>query len=145
MKKLLIALTACSTLALAGCGENETKAAAEPSALTKAEFIKQADAICAASEARIEKLGSEISENSSMEEITAFLEKKVIPELTSTVEKVRDLEPPKADADEVDAMLDALEAEVAKVKETPIAIMGDDAFADANKLAADYGLTTCAE
>jgi nitrous oxide reductase accessory protein NosL len=145
MKKLLIALTACSTLALAGCGDSEPKAAAEPSALTKAEFIKQADAICAASEARLDKLGDEISENTSMEEIQTFLEKQVVPELSSTVEKVHALEPPKADAEQVDEMLDALEAEVAKAKKDPMTIMGDDAFANANKLAADYGLKTCSE
>ena len=145
MKKLLIALTACSTLALAGCGDSEPKAAAEPSALTKAEFIKQADAICAASEAKLDKLGADISENTSMEEIQTFLEKKAIPEMDAMVGKIRELEPPKADAEQVDTLLDAVEAEIAKVKKNPMAIMGDNSFEAANKLAADYGLKTCSE
>jgi predicted Zn-dependent peptidase len=144
MKKLLIALTACSTLALAGCGEGEPKAA-EPSALTKADYIKKADAICADSEARLDELGADISENTSMEEIQTFLEKKAIPEVTAMVAKIRELEPPKADEEQVDAMLDAIEAEIAKVEKDPMALMGDNAFAAANKLAAGYGLTTCAE
>jgi hypothetical protein len=142
MKKLLIALTACSTLVLAGCGDSEPKA---ESALTKTEFIKKADAICADSQARLDKLGADISENSNMTEIQTFLEKKAIPELAATVAKIRKLKPPKADEKQVDEMLDALEAELAKVKKNPMAIMGDNAFEAANKLAEDYGLTTCSE
>jgi predicted Zn-dependent peptidase len=144
MKKLLLAATICATLALSGCGDSEPKKVETP-ALTKAEFIKQADAICKATNDKMDQLGADINENTSMDEIQTFLEKKAIPEMTAMVAKIRDLEPPKADEKQVDTMLDAVEAEIAKVTKNPMALMGDGAFDAANKLAADYGLKTCSE
>jgi predicted Zn-dependent peptidase len=142
MKKLLIAVTLASTLAVTGCGGTDATAELKTT-LSKAEFIKKADSICAASEARLEKSGADISEDTSLEEIRAFLEKKVIPEVTTTVAQLRELRPPQVDAEKIDRLLDEVEAEIIKVKKDPMAIMGDGAFARARKQAADYGLTTC--
>jgi hypothetical protein len=142
MKKLLIAVALASTLACTGCGG--TGATAElKTTLSKAEFIKKADGICAASEARLEKSGADISEDTSLEQIKTFLETKVIPEATTTLARLRELRPPQVDAEKIDRLLDEVEAEIVKLKKDPMAIMGDAAFAPARKQAADYGLTTC--
>lgn len=53
MKKLLVALTVCSTLALSACGSDDKDNSSE--ALTKAELIKQGDAICKAGTEEIDK------------------------------------------------------------------------------------------
>jgi hypothetical protein len=141
MKKLLAALATSSLLVLTGCSGSGTTAEAQ--VLTRAEFIKKADAICADSQARLEKSGAGISADTSLSEIRTFLETQAIPEMTATVSRIRKIVPPSGDEKQVGALLDEIEAEVVKLRKNPMAVMGDGAFASARKLAAAYGLRTC--
>lgn len=139
MKTLLVAMTTCATLALAGCG------ASEPEPLTKAEFIKKADAICQSTSDKLDAASAELSESSSMKDITTFVVDKAIPEVKDQVAAMRKLTPPKADADTIDAMLDEVESVIAKLVKEPMALMQEGIFDKADKMATDYGFVTCAE
>ena len=147
MKKLLAAVTACSALALTGCGgSDDAKAKADTGSLSKSEYVKKAEAICTAAEKRLDAVGETFKDpaNPTMEELTKALEEHAVPEFEKVAKDLRELEAPKADAKEVDAFLDALDAAVEKIKAEPMALVDDATLADANKKAEAYGLAACA-
>lgn len=148
MKKLLIAVAACSALALTGCGSSDgAKAESEAGALSKSEYIKKAGAICTGAEKRLDAVGETFKDpaNPTLEELTTALEEHAVPEFEKVAADLRKLEPPAADAKEVDAFLDALDAAVAKIKAEPMSLVDEATFADANKKAEAYGLDACAD
>ena len=148
MKKLLIAVTACSALALTGCGgSDDSKAEPDAGALSKSEFIKQAEAICTAAEKRLDAVGETFKDpaNPTMEELTKALEEYAVPEFEKVAKELRELEAPKADAKEVEAMLAALDTAVAKIKAEPMALVDEATRADANAKFAAYGVDGCAD
>ena len=125
--------------AVAGCGGEE--------ALTKSEFLKQGNAICAKGSKKIEdgakKLGSE---EPSKKVVTKFAEDTLIPSVEDQLSGLRDLKPPKADEEKVKKILDAADEALSKTKDDPTVLTSsDDPFMEANKQAEAYGLAKCAE
>ena len=126
--------------AAAGCGGEE--------ALTKSEFLKQGNAICAKGGKQIDAAAEKTFSKGepSKKEITKFAEEDAIPNIDKQVSDLRELEPPKDDKDKVKKILDSADDALKKVKDDPaIFAAGKDPFADTNKLALDYGLKRCAE
>jgi len=124
----------------AGCGDSDDDA---PS---KSEFLAKGNAICAKGNKDIDAAAEKAFGESqpTKQEIEDFATQSAIPSVESQVSQLRDLKPPKDDEDQVDAILAAAEADIEKVKADPSLFEGDtDPFADANKLAEDYGLTEC--
>ena len=130
----------------AGCGGDDE----EP--LSKAEYINQADAICKKLSAEGEKQTEEMfkdlgpSEEPSEEQLTSFVEDVLGPNIRRQVDELRELSPPEADEDTVDAIYDELEEGLAKIEEDPKVLFSkDDPLEPANDAAADYGLEDCSE
>ena len=142
MKKLLVAVSACALLALAGCGDD---GGSESEELSRSEFIEQADAICKESNERIEAAEDDFAdpESPTQEEIETAVDDILIPELRSQLEDLRDLEPPAEDADEVDAINDALASAIEALEEDWKSALQNDVLAEPSELAADYGLEDC--
>lgn len=144
-----LALTAC--LALAACGNDDDSGAAKDgdqpaAALTKAELIAKGDAICKAGNDRIEKAGAGLDDNASREDVVAFVKDTLVPDVERQARELRALEPPAADAKAYEAILDAIDTEVAAVKKDPMqALSSDDPFAGANKLATTFGFEECGD
>ncbi len=139
MKKTALALTACAALTLAACGGEKT--------LTKAEFTKQANAICASMETKMEAAGKKAAEadpKASMDDMMQNVVDAAVPVLEETVTKLRALKAPEDMQGDFDAMLDAVEGNIDDVKKDPKTLMEDDAFKDANEKASDLGLDKCA-
>ena len=140
-----MAVTLASAVALAGCGGgDESPAPAE--ALTKEEFIAQADAICAASNGKFDadledlKAGGEPSQ----EELMAFYGEEIVSLSKDEATQIDALAAPEGDEEEVDAIVTALNAAVAEVESNPDVITGgEDPFQEYGTLAADYGLAEC--
>ena len=135
---MLVALLV--TGAAAGCGGEE--------ALTKSEFLKEGNAICAKGSKEIEAAAEKAfgKKEPSKKAITKFAEDEAIPSVEDQVSGIRDLKPPKADEEKVKKILDAVDEALSKAKDDPsIFASGKDPFADANKQSAAYGLTKCAE
>ncbi|HEX5610839.1 MAG TPA: hypothetical protein VFX45_12200 [Solirubrobacterales bacterium] len=111
-------------------------------ALTKSEFVMQANEICVeADEER--KQASEDARDSSAgptEEVLAVNEALLEP-VKSMVGDLEELGVPRGEEKRVGAVVSAFEAGVAKVEAPAVAPL--DAFAEANKLALAYGLTDC--
>lgn len=153
-KRLFALLGALAALAIivAGCGGG-SDSTESTSSLTKAEFVKKGNAICAKGNEEIEegfeKFGKEHGfskeKEPSQAELEEAVETVVIPSVSNEVESIRALGPPD---EEAEAVLDAAEGALEKGEEDPKQFLKEESsgpFAKANKLAREYGLTKCGE
>ncbi|HEV2858411.1 MAG TPA: hypothetical protein VGW80_08420 [Solirubrobacterales bacterium] len=150
---LLAAVVAIAMIA-AGCGSSDDSTDSTGS-LTKAEFVKQGNAICAKGEKEIGEGFEEFAKENnlpknkqpSQAQLTEAVEEVVLPTVSDEVESIRDLGLPKEGGKEADEVLKAAEEAIEKGEEDPAALASEknDPFADANKKARDFGLTKCGE
>ena len=160
MSKPLIALFAAVVavaILVAGCGSGSDSTSSETtSSLTKAEFVKQGNAICAMGSKEInegfEKFANEngFSEKKqpSKAELEEGIESIVIPGVRKEIEGIRALGIPAEEGAEAEAVLDAAEEGLKKGEEDPSLLAKEESagpFAKANKLSREYGLTKCGE
>lgn len=137
---LLLAVTGCG----GGDGEDDSGAdAAEP--ISKADFIAQANTICADGSAEIETAADELGEAPTQDQIEQFATDTLVPNIQGQHDDIGALGAPEGDEDEVDAILAALQEGVDTVAGDPSTITSGDPFAEANELAGAYGLTECAD
>jgi len=129
-----------AALSIAGCGGS---GGSQPS---RAQFIRQGDAICKQAAAERERLaarykGEVVSGN--FEAVTAVF----VPPMERELRRLRALGPPQADEKKVRAILKATKRgiEDAKADYLDLFVRETDPFAEANALARRYGLATCAE
>jgi hypothetical protein len=140
-------------LALPGCGgggsPDETTAA-----LTKAAFVRQADAICQGTREEIVKEFSKIQKLADDPQAREELEYKLIsslliPSLEHEVEQLRALGAPPGGA-QIERMLKLIEGAIAEAKTEPETYVAGDSyrngsvhFGKAQRLARDYGIEGC--
>jgi hypothetical protein len=153
---LLAALAAISMIVV-GCGSSDdsTDSTASSSNLSKAEFIKQGNAICAKGEKEIEEGFEEFAKENNLPEnkrpsqaqLAEAIEEVVLPAVKDQVESIRDLGLPKEGGKEADEVLESAEKAIEEGEEDPAVLASekDDPFAEANKMARDFGLTKCGE
>jgi hypothetical protein len=129
-------------LVVAACGSSS-----DDDALTKAEFLKQGNAICAKGNKEIDAAANKTftkGQQPSKAQITKFAEDTLIPSVEGQIDDLRDLTPPSADEDQVNKILDEAESAVDKTKDDPsVFAQNQDPFKKANQLAIDYGLKEC--
>ena len=151
MRKASILLLPCliGGALLAGCGGGDDSSSTE--ALSKSAYLKQGNEICRNAAHEINtKAQAEFGtqQQPSKEEFSSFITDTALPISEQEISDLRDLPPPAGDEDTVNAIYDAADEGLAKVKDDPtLAAQGGDAggaFTESNKLAKDYGLTTCA-
>jgi hypothetical protein len=122
--------------ALTGCGGG--------GGISKAAFLKKANAICKKGNAELAKATSSIDPSDKDAAISAIKD-KVVPNIQGQIDDIRDVGFPKADKDKLGGIFDNAQSVLDKVKDDPEAIMSsDDPFADINKDFGAYGLTDCA-
>jgi len=161
---LLVAALAC--LALGGCGGGGEASGGdstasggqaetiETSSLDKAEFIKQADEICAEEAELFLKSITDYMVNhppqsgESEQEVAADgVRQTLLPKFQNQIDRVRELGAPAGEEKEVEAILAAMQHAVdslAKRKEVALATDIDQEFRPAGRLAIRYGLEHCA-
>lgn len=153
MKKRLAAVVACCCIGLTGCGDDEpAKSGEKPSqtvepTLTHDEVIKQGDAICAASNEKIDAANDHFinPDEPTEAEFRVAVSDVVIPELTDQVKDLRALKVPADDAATITGMLDAIEEDLAVLERDPLALLQDTTFAQANTIAQEYGFLVCGQ
>ena len=135
--------------AVAGCGGGDE------SHLSKAQFTKQAEAICTSAYKERQKQGqfaldhpdkagiNDKSPNASEELVV----KVALPPVIKMTEELEELSPPEADEETVEAFVDALNKEIENFEEDPNAalIAGRSAYANASKIANELDLESCAK
>lgn len=138
----LLALLLCALVA--GCGgDDDSGGDSGGEALPKAEFVEQANAICAEGNAETEEALGEL-ENPTEEDAIAFLTDTFLPNVRDQVEEIRGLGFPEGDEETLTATLDEVESVLDTVEEDPeAAAAGDDPFAEVNEELNAYGLTEC--
>jgi hypothetical protein len=139
----LTAVVAFGAIA-AGCGSSGDDSST--SDLTKAEFITKADAICQQGNQEIENAAKQQfggSGRPSGPEVSQFITQSVIPNTQSQVDQIRALGAPSGDEDQINKMLDTVEADVEKAKAA--GDINEQTFAEGNALARQYGLKVCGQ
>lgn len=140
---LFPALVLAVSFLAAGCGGDDDKKSDE--AITKAEFIKQADEICAQGNEDIATASEAIGDSPTSDEIEAFATDTLVPNIQDQHDAIDELGAPKGDEDDVDAILGALQTGIDTLSEDPAGAMSsaESPFTAANELAGAYGLTEC--
>jgi hypothetical protein len=141
-------------LIVAGCGSDNSTTDTTAS-LTKAEFVKQGNAICKEGNEKIESEFEKFAKENNLSQKKAPTEAQLeeaaeeflIPQITKQVEGLRALGAPSGEEDKVNALLDDAETALEEVEEDPTLLSGEksEPFEDVNKEARAVGLTTCGE
>jgi hypothetical protein len=152
MKRLTALAVACALAVggiAAGCGSSDDSSSTTSTAasITKAAFVAKANAICAAgnkvaNEAAQQQFGNQ---QPTQAEIEQFTTSTVVPSTQDQIDQISALGAPAGDEAQVKAIIDTAQADIDKLKSDPSLITSNTFFTDANKLAADYGLTVCGQ
>jgi hypothetical protein len=172
MRRLFILAGLCVALAvLAGCGGSdsdstaaETTAGGSGEALTKAEFIEQADGICEDHASEREELQEQAAaladevnsgDDQAREELADLLA-EAAGSAEAEYDELRGLTPPPSDAARIDTMLSTAQGQVALTEEAADALRDKDyktftaltvetgkIKAKASSIAVAYGLEVC--
>lgn len=135
----------------AGCGGG-----GDDEALSKPEYVKQANAICADFNKQIEAdaektfAGLQSEEDLTPDKARTFME-SALPKFKSAVEELKALEPPSDDQEAVDKIYAAGDKEADKIEgsldgddEVVQLVLGGQVTPEFQKQAKAYGLDTCA-
>jgi hypothetical protein len=131
-------------LFLVSCGGGER--------LSREEFISQANAICSEGNAKIDAAAEEAfgglgpDERPSDEQLQGFYD-TLVPEIQGQLDAIGGLNPPEDLEADVDNLLQVARSSLDRIKDggPQVLLSEQDPFAEANQLAADIGLTACAE
>jgi hypothetical protein len=145
-------LIALFTVLVAGCGGSDGGTTAAEVRLTRAQLIKQGDTICEeADQRRLAGLQPYIEEDptgrsQSLPEKERVVREVLLPPFQEEAEELAELNPPKADEDELQALVQALESAVERGEKDPASILERGAivqFGHAEKLGRQYGFERC--
>jgi hypothetical protein len=149
-------VTAALALGLVACGDDDDSGSAATTtttALTKAEFIREANRICKQQDNKISRASQQFfadapnDQEPPASEVAEFGRKTVFPAIQDQIDRVEALGAPEGDEDEVKAILDAAKSGLAKLEANPNQLEkggAASAFEEFQKLAGDYGLDECA-
>jgi hypothetical protein len=132
-------------LVVAGCGGGGDSSTA---ALTKAQYVKQANAVCKKGqqerEAAVNELAEEVKPGADVSELPkAGLVKAVIGPLGNMVDELAALPAPEGDEEQVEEIVAAYEKPVEEIEEEESAAFNGEIFGEADKKALKYGLEDC--
>jgi hypothetical protein len=149
---ILAAVVAVAAIA-AGCGGGSD---ASTAALSKAEFTKQANAICEKGRLKIEKeLGAFVrkiggpTQTPTKAQVAEMAGDIIVPQVKWEAERLREVGLPSGDEAEMTAMLEAFDRGVEEGEADPSAVFGGNGYSNslgkAVKTGTDYGLRGCGQ
>jgi len=134
-------------------GETDgSTAATKGSSLSRAQFIKQADAFCRKAD-NVQEVGLEKArKEGALKNPSKSVQEKLVteiglPPLRVELEEISSLSPPKADEEEIDEIIHALEVAIEESEEAPIRVtLGQgNPFERVNQMAGAFGFKDCSE
>jgi hypothetical protein len=151
-KRLGLSVTVVAAISLFfwGCGSDD--GASGSAQVSKAAFVRQANAVCEAASERIVAKSATAEQNgktgpqAGAELVPVIL----VPAIEEEIEEVRALEMPEGDEAQIEAILDALQEVMDKAKVAPeefLAVLGagERPYRKVEKLANAYGIDECAQ
>jgi hypothetical protein len=129
-------VTVAGILAVAGCGGDDGP--------TKAEFVKQANAVCKEHRDKTSAAAAQLLAGGKLPSPQAFgrlAQETIVPEYTAQIAELRPLEPPADLADEYRAWLADSEALSRKIKQDPSLIQNPDSAAAVNRQSRALGFS----
>jgi hypothetical protein len=148
-----LALAAGSIAAGCGGGDQTTTVTgvsgatgAQGAALSKSQFIAQGDQICTEQRQTLQQAASSLGQNPTSAQIQQLAQDSAIPAAQSEIDQLRQLTPPTEDVDQINAILDAAQQGLDKLKQDPSLLTQPNAggaFDQADHLAKQYGFTDC--
>lgn len=148
-RAVLAGALSIASLALAGCGSGGRAATATidrtAPAITKGEFVRKANAICAKGNAKNKAAGAKLGAEPAEAQVVAFVKRIEVPAVQAQINALKALGAPPGDEATVAKMLTFAQAGVNAVKVQPtIVTSGANVFARFARVAHPYGLTSCA-
>lgn len=144
---VLVALAAL----VGGCGGGDDTTD-ETVTLTKAEFIKQGDAICKEANEENESEAEEFAEENdftlekaSKEQLEEAVAEVLVPSLNKQVEELDALGAPAGDEDQVEEIIVSLEDVAGEVEDDPGLVFEEKTLEKPSQLANAYGFKVCGE
>jgi hypothetical protein len=152
----IVAAIIAALLLAAGCGSSsDPEITVQAGSLSKAEFIKKADAICKAGRSEFEAKYSSLIEAHKADIGNAEKEKEILDEVLETIlspniegqiEQISELGAPKDYAPEVTAFLNAVQKRLDEMHENPEELTASSVpFKKAEDVAKKAGMDGCAE
>lgn len=148
MRRIALCLFALAAFGTgAGCGDDSGPP------LTADEFVKQANAICKAGDAKLGEEGKEVlkSADTSPDELAKFYLEHAVPNARFKLKGIGKLNPPTKDRDKVKKMLaagkkatDSVEEGLKKQGPAFLGAQGPDPFKEFDSQAKELKLTDCA-
>ena len=151
-KALLAALAVLVALAVvvAGCGSDDETTTDETVTLTKAEFIKQGDAICQKGNDESEKEAEEFAEENdfdlekaSDEQLEEAVSEVLVANLRGQLDELEALGAPEGDEEQVEEIIDSLEGATEEIEDDPSVVFDGEVLKEPGELAQDYGFKVC--
>jgi hypothetical protein len=130
-------------LLLAGCGSDDS----EP--LSRAEFKKQANAICSQGEKeRLSAINRSVEEAgggaaAENKRLMDLIRNQLVPIASQTYDEISELDSPEGDEEKVQRMLASFEEGVQELRDNPVKALRENSFLQADSLAKAYGLDSC--
>ena len=145
-----VLLLCLAAVAIGGCGgDSDETASGEAEALTKAQWVKQADAICTKANNRQEALLREEVEGAtdapSKSQQADFVVNAGVPPLREAAESLEELGAPAGEEKKAEAFIDALEKALDEIEAKPLefAEAKSAPFTPVERQAKKLGLKTC--
>jgi hypothetical protein len=145
---LLLAALLATSLIAAGCGDDEDEGEDGGEALTKEEFIAQADALCTREDREVDQAAQRLGKNPSQAEQREFVTGTSLPNIQGQIDGIRELGAPEGEEQQVTEFLDTAQAALDEAEANPDVFLGEqgqDPFAETRQLARELGLKQCAQ
>jgi hypothetical protein len=148
MRRIVGALfIAAAVVTFSGCGDDDDDAGGGER-LGQAEFVEQANAICAAGNEQMDAAfeGFPAEAQSDPDAIKSFFDDELVPVIRQQLDELRELSPPEDVEADFGEMLDKADealASTADLSGEEIAEATDDPFAEVNAMAGEMGLDDC--
>ncbi|HEV7586389.1 MAG TPA: hypothetical protein VGO14_11480 [Solirubrobacteraceae bacterium] len=143
---IAIGLLLVAGVAVAGCGgggSSSTKSTTAAAAITKAQFVAKANAICTTGNGPILAAGAQLASRPSPSQVVSIVRHVYVPSVESELASIKALGVPAGEEAIFAKMLRLAQAELAKLKRNP-ALVTTDVFGGFARVAHPYGLIACA-
>lgn len=147
---LAVSMAIVAAAIVVGCGGGDDTSDSSTATLSKAEFIKEADAICADADQQGQEEAEEFAKENDFsldaptdEQLEEAISAILAPSLNQQAEEISALGAPEGDEEQIEALTASLEDVAGKIEDDPGIVINGEALTEPSELAEDYGLKVC--